>query len=109
MKFPRETCHVGTYRVNTCETRPHLLRFRADYHIQDEACEHQVKPDIARDTHVKVCDNQRARGKIIEHTSPHVEGLGSVFARWALSFSLLLLALEGTYYRVPRMTIRHEN
>lgn len=50
-----------------CGTRPHLLRFRADYHVQDEACEHQVKPDIARDTHVKVCDNQRARGEHIVH------------------------------------------
>ena len=50
-----------------CGTRPHLLRFRADCHIQDEACEHQVKPDIARDTHVKVCDNQRARGEHIVH------------------------------------------
>ena len=85
MKFPPETCHVGTYSVNTCETRPHLLRFRADYHIQDEAREHQVKPDITRDTYVKMCDNQRARGLSVCHLiSPHAEGLSPVLV--ALGF-----------------------
>ena len=43
-------------------TWPHLLRFRADHRPYHEGNEHQVEPDITRDTHINVCDNQRARG-----------------------------------------------
>ena len=33
------------------------LRFRADHRPNDEAHDHQVEPDITRDTYIEVCDN----------------------------------------------------